>query len=32
LGESTPSKTKPEVVGLDDLGRLFRPDEVSSEV
>ena len=28
LGESTPSETKPEVVGLDDLGRLFRPNEV----
>ena len=28
LSKSTPSKTKPEVVRLDDLGRLFRPDEV----
>jgi hypothetical protein len=28
LGESTPSETKPEVVRLDGLGRLFRPDQV----
>jgi hypothetical protein len=28
LGESTPSETKPEVVRLDDLSRLFRPNQV----
>jgi hypothetical protein len=28
LSKSTPSETKPEVVRLDDLGRLFRPDQV----